>query len=314
MRKLLLTGLCLAGLVAGESRFGGEFRKERGELASCTEIAKFMGCAETLFTGKPFHLAAGSLAPGNGFGAGLAVVDHWTTTNWRNSWNADAVASPNGSWRAGAYVTLVNSKQPDIVVDNAGAAGETSAADAVLRERFVAHLYSEATSLTRVGYFGLGPETKDTARSFFGFREIVTGGNAILPLKFTKRLNAALLGEANSRVVEVRASLGQASPSIEQLYTPATAPGLTNQPAFGQFGEGVRIRPVMGNLRLNYLVQLQQFAAPGNSTYSFQRFTVDLGNQFALYRKTTRTLQPLDHNGPDDCLSIRRTRITSVRR
>jgi hypothetical protein len=300
MHRLLLAGFCVGGLVAAETRFGAELRKEREALGGCTEIKKLLGCGETLFTGKPFHIAVGSLAPGNGFGSGLAVVGHWTTDNWRNSWNADAVATPNGSWRAGAYLKLVWSKQPGISVDNTGAANATGAATASLQERPVLHFYSEATSLNRVAYFGLGPATRDTARSFFGLREIVTGGSAVFPLKFTRRLNAALLGEANSRAVEIRASTGQPSPSIERLYTPATAPGLAQQPAFAQFGEGVRIRPSAGNLRFNYLVNSQQYVAPGNSVYSFQRFTVDLGNQFALY-KTTRTLQALAHNGPDDC-------------
>ena len=301
MQKLILVGLCLGSLAAAETRFGGEFRKERGEFGTCPDIKKFIGCAQTVFTGKPFHIAVGSLAPGNGMGVGLAVVDHWSTTNWRNSWSADGVTSRNGSWRAGAYVNLVWSKQPDIIVDNQGAADETSAAEAVQRERLVLHLYSEATSLNRVGFFGLGPDTKDTARSFFGIREVVTGGSTVVPLKFTGRLNMALLGEVNSRLVELRSSPGQGSPSIEQLYTPVTAPGLSaTQPGFAQFGEGVRLRPSAGNLRLNYLVRLQQFAAPGNSAFSFQRLTVDLGNQYDLH-KDTRTLQPLDHNGPNDC-------------
>lgn len=309
IHKFVLAGLCFIGFLPAETRFGGEFRKERGELGSCLDFKKLMGCGETLFTGKPFHLTVGSLAPGNGFGAGLGVLDHWTTKNWRNSWNADAVATPNGSWRAGAYFTLVWSKQPDIVVDNGGSPNDSSAADASLAERPTMHLYSEATSLARVGFFGIGPSTKDTARSFFGFREIVSGGNVVFPLKFARRLNAAALAEAHSRMVEVRSSPGQASPSIEQIYNPFGAPGIESQPAFAQFGEGMRVRPNIGNLRLNYLVRLQQFKALGDcctfnspsfANYSFQRFTVDLGNDFALY-KTTRNLRPLDHNGPDDC-------------
>jgi hypothetical protein len=310
MHKLLMIGLCLASLLGGKSRFDGEWAKERMDLSSCKDWTKLMGCGQTLFTGKPFHFSVGSLAPGNGFGTGLSVLDHWSSKkNWRNNWSADAVASPNGSWRAGGYVTFVWSGQPGIDVGSGRDTGsnvDNGAAEASLQEQPVIHAYSEATSLARVAFFGLGPNTKDTARSYFGIREVITGGNAVFPLKFAKRLNAALLGEAHSRLVEVRSSLGQASPSIESLYNASTAPGLSSppgaggQPGYAQFGEGVRIRPEIGKLRFNYLAQLQQFAAPSNSNYSFQRFTVDLGNQFALYR-TTRRLRPLDHNSPNDC-------------
>src|SRR5256885_80453 len=97
---LLLIGVCWVTVLGAESRFAGEWTKERGELASCTDLTKLVGCVETLFTGDPFHIAAGSLAPGNGFGAGLSVLDHWSSKkNWRNNWSVDAVGSPNGSWR-----------------------------------------------------------------------------------------------------------------------------------------------------------------------------------------------------------------------
>ncbi len=282
MISRLLICFGLAGPMLAED-LAVSFDKEFSSLGKdCSAMHSFMGCGETLFTGHPLHIAAGSLAPGNGIGVGLAMVSYWTPKKWRNRWSADAVGTRNGSWRAGGYVTLVR------LTGN------------LLEEQPVGRLYSEVTSLNRVGYFGLGPATKDTARSFFGFREIVSGGSLVFPVHLTKKLRLALLGEANSRFSQVRASSGQASPSIEKLYTNATAPGLTDNPAYAQFGEGVRIRPNIGNLRLNYLVNLQQFAAPSNSVYSFQRLTVDLGHQFALY-KNTRNLRALDPNGPNDC-------------
>jgi hypothetical protein len=113
--------------------------------------------------------------------------------------------------------------------------------------------------------------------------------------------NVVVFGEANGRFVAIRSDRGQTSPSIEEVYTNANAPGLLSQPAFAQFGEGARVAPAFagGHVRLNYAVTLQQFAAPG-SGYSFQRFTADLSHQFPIYR-STRTLQPRNGNGPDDC-------------
>ena len=50
-----------------------------------------------------------------------------------------------------------------------------------------------------------------------------------------------------------------------ELYNDATAPGLSSQPAFVQFGEGVRIKPVIGDrLELNYAGSFQQFVAPSS--------------------------------------------------
>jgi len=132
-------------------------------------------------------------------------------------------------------------------------------------------------------------------------RESIVGVSAVKP--FYEKLNAALYGEINGRFVALRPSNNQPSPSIEVLYTEATAAGLTNQPATAQLGEGIRMRPVFYNdfLRLNYDLAYRQYFAPGNSSFSFQRLTVDLSHEFAIYKETTRNLLPRDANGPDDC-------------
>jgi len=103
------------------------------------------------------------------------------------------------------------------------------------------HLFAQNISLNKLIYFGLGPNTSDTAQSYFGKRETILGTNAVWPL--WKKFNVSLYGEANGRFVDIRSSANQTSPSKERLYTAATAPGLNTQPAFAQFGEGIRIRP-----------------------------------------------------------------------
>ena len=54
------------------------------------------------------------------------------------------------------------------------------------------------------------------------------GGSVVKP--FHERLNASLYGEVNGRLVDIRPSTGQPSPSIGTLYTEATAPSLTTIP------------------------------------------------------------------------------------
>ena len=266
---------------------------------SCFDIKKVADCGQELFTGQPVHIAVGSIAPQNGFGVGLAYVGHKTTPNWRTSFNGDAVGSSNGSWRAGFYMKFVDTHENAPTV-SFGTKGRNMKPNLTsIPERPVINLYAQAISLNKLTFFGLGSGSTEAGRSFFGMRETIVGASVIKP--FYPKLSAALFGEVNGRFVDIRPSLGQPSPSIEALYSEATAPGLTTQPGTFQLGEGVRIRPVLFDafLHLDYNLTYQQYVS-GNS-FSFQRLTTDLSHQFAIYRKTTRILLPRDTNGPDEC-------------
>jgi hypothetical protein len=267
---------------------------------SCFNLRGLLDCAEELFTGKPVHIAVGSIAPQNGFGAGIAYVGHKTTDNWRNSWNADAIASINGSWRAGFYMKFVHTPASSIGVAF-GTPPPVKTNWSELPEHTVFGLYAQATSLNKLPFFGLGPASTLAGRSFFGMTETIVGGNVVKP--FYERLHASLYAEINGRFVNIRGNHSQASPSIEQLYTEASVPGLTSQPGTAQLGQGIRIRPILAKdvVRLNYNLGFQEYWTPGNANFSFERLVVDLGHEFALYGTTTRILEPRLANGPDDC-------------
>jgi hypothetical protein len=283
---IVLTGR----LYAQESQLRAEFRHEGESFkAGCAKFSlkSFVGCGEVLFTGHPLHIAVGSIAPQNGFGFGPAFVTHYTPNeNWRLNFNADALVSVNGSWRAGVYGKAVYTK--------------IKPGTATVRPFPVFNVYAQATSLNKIAYFGLGPDTTRDEQTFFGMRETIVGVNVIYPI--FDPLKLSLHGEVNGRFVDIRGNHDQSSPSIEQVHTEATAPGLSRQPAFAQFGEGVRMRPSLfaDYLRLNYFVNFQQYVAVGDSQNSFRRLTVDLAHQIPLYKKT-RSFLPRDHNGPDDC-------------
>jgi hypothetical protein len=267
---------------------------------SCFHLKGLVDCGEELFTGDPVHIAVGSIAPQDGFGAGVAYVGHKTTENWRVTWDSDAIASDNASWRAGVYLKFVNTHESAPVVEFGTKGRKMKQNLTTIPERPVINLYAQTISLNTITYFGLGPSSSEAGRSFYGMRETIVGSSAIKP--FYARLSAAVFGEVNGRFVDIRSSLGQASPSIGVLYTEATAPGLTHQPGTLQLGEGVRMRPVFFDdlLHLDYNLTYQQYVATGDS-FTFQRLTTDLSHQFALYRKTTRILLPRDTNGPDEC-------------
>lgn len=299
--------LCsLAPTLHAENRFQAELRTEGNHLALCKQLPKIASCAETLFTGQPFHIAVGSLAPQNGIGIGIAFVEHWhptycpawinftappppgtkTDCNWRATFNADAVATPNGSWRAGGYFKAY--RLP---------------AGFDVRSAPVVSLYAQTTSLNRIYFYGIGPNTLPSQRTAFGFTESVLGTQITLPIS---RVPISLLAEINGRLPSVRGDHSETVPSIEQRFTDASAPGLSRQPAFIQFGQGVRLTPhyFTNRFRLNYLLQFQQFIAPSTSTNSFRRFTADLDHEFQIYRRSLpNPITQNDRTGPDACSS-----------
>ncbi len=310
MRWRVLMVLLLVGnwAVAQESALQADFRRESEHIKESCGSFSFKGvgsCAQELVTDHPLHIALGSIAPQNGFGVGPAFVTHYTPNeNWRLSWDLDAVGASSGSWRAGGYMKIIHTPvQKIIVVTSPGTAPAKS--NIKIHPYTVFNIYGQTTSLQKLFFFGLGPTTPESGKSIFGMQETIVGGNAIVPVTnvpVIRNWSISLLGEMNGRFVDLRGNHGQSSPSIEQLYTEATAPGLATQPGFLQLGEGVRMRPVLLNdhLELNYLVNFQQFFAPSNSTYSFRRWTIDLDNQFPLYKNSPSTIAK-DTNGPDEC-------------
>ena len=171
MRRTLLMLLLLtaASASAQESKLGADWRKERASFSSsCSSFKSILGCAQVAFTDHPLHIAVGSIAPQNGFGAGLALVAHYTPNEtWRLSWNVDAVGSINGSWRAGAYMNAIYIR-PRKIVEQRGRHGSSPQPTGL--ENPVFHLYAQTISLNKIDYFGLGPSTLGSARSFYGMR------------------------------------------------------------------------------------------------------------------------------------------------
>jgi hypothetical protein len=287
-------------LAQGESTLGAEFRIEGEALKEgCKSLKTFVSCASTLATDHPVHVAIGSIAPQNGFAFGPAITaERPIGENWRFSWSGDVVGATSGAWRAGAYLKMVRTgvRLPTPVGPGAG----SDASDGISPYP-VFNIYAQNISLPTVSYFGLGPNTTLSMKSFFDMRETIVGTSAIYPIKRLGRLNLSLAGEANGRFVDVGGANTDKGPSIDQLYTPVTAPGLLAQPGFAQFGEGVRVMPRLANgrVRLNYLGTFQQFLA-SDSAFTFRRWTLDLSNEFALYKTVAPSLTR-DTNDPNQC-------------
>ncbi len=313
---LLLPAVCAipgAGQSTGhEGRIASDFRREGEQLQNCKsfDLRSIAACAEALATAQPVHIAFGSLAPQNGFAVGLAFVEHkncpdassptphtFCPSEWRFTWNVDAVASPNGSWRAGAYMKAFRLSGGAIQTTYGSTRGKPSAP--LFHSAPLFNLYVQSISLNHVDYYGLGPDTVPVAETVFGQTQTIAGISATVP---TGVASTSLYGEINGRLPLIRGNHGESAPSIEVRYSEATAPGLASQPAFLQLGEGLRIQPAVfaQHLRLHYSLGFQQFVGVSDSRYTFRRWITDLGHEFPLDRKVQLTA-PNDRVGPDSC-------------
>jgi hypothetical protein len=304
--------------VENESRLHHDFWAEGQSLAgSCGKFSfgNLTDCLQTLVTGQPMHITEGSLAPQDGTGFGLAFVEHKDAADeWRLNWDVDAVGATSGSWRAGGYMKAYRLSGGTIHMGFPAPGADAKHQSAPLFNAApLFNIYSESDSLTRVDYFGLGPNTLPASHTTYGFSENVTGASAIVGVKGAlTSARLSLVGEINGRFPSLRPGSDALIPSIGALFTEATAPGLTRQPAYFQPSEGLRIEPALFKdlVRLNYLLQFQQFVAVGDSAYSFRRWNADFSHEIPLYRVVGRELaklyyknraSDLIYNGPDDC-------------
>jgi hypothetical protein len=327
MRWTWLIVLLLAGTFAAaqESMMQAEFRREAERASDACKDFGFKvlpGCAYEIFTDHPLHIAAGSMPAQNGFALGGAFVADKNTTNWRMTWDVDAVGSTNGSWRAGGYMKMIHTPSepihviipaaPQPVAPQPGESGESKKPAKKPPINFVHpytvfNLYAQSISLNKLYFFGLGNDSALAGQSVFGMTQTIVGANAIKPVyewPAIRSLKLALIGEVNGRFVSVRGDNGQSSPSIDALYTNANAPGLNSQPGFVQLGEGFRIDPVLfkDHFELNYLGNFQQFFAPSSSANSFLRWTADLNHIFYLYGYSkSAAAKNTDAVEPDEC-------------
>src|ERR1700674_1308889 len=315
----LVSTAALAQQIPQESALHGELRRERERVSeACNFTLKSIPmCGYTLFTDHPLHIAAGSMPPQNGFGVGSAFVWTKNTRNWRMSWDFDAVGATSGAWRAGGYMKLIHTPHPPRPQIEAVTRGSTEASTQPANTNStvpfthpytVFNLYAQSTSLSKLNYFGEGNNSSLAWASVFGMTETVVGANAIKPvyeLDSIRKLNLALLGEINGRFVSIRGEHGQSVPSIETLYTDATAPGLSSQPGFVQMSQGVRIKPNTGDyFKLNYLGKFEEYFAPSSSRNSFLRWTVDLNHTIYLYSNAKSITTTTDLHGPDSCARV----------
>lgn len=297
--------LLLANVSSGfaqEGKLAAEFRREGEHLKrDCGSAKTLVSCATTLFIDHPLHVAVGMIAPQNGMTFGPALSTHFTPNeNWRHTWGTDAVFGTSGAWRAGTYFKSIHTNVELPVVSAAGTAPSRPVIRITEYPVYAAH--AQAISLPRLTYYGIGDDTSQASKSTYGMMQVIVGGGATVPLRhFVPALRMSLLGEINGRIVDIRRGEEADVPQIGDLFDESSAPGLSTQPAFAQFGEGARARPMLFNDRLqfDYSFQWQQFVSP-QSAYSFNRWTVNLNHDVPIYH-TGAPATRRDTNNPNEC-------------
>jgi hypothetical protein len=102
-------------------------------------------------------------------------------------------------------MTAVRTKRRGFVSVPGGSKTKKSSTSSFLVEDPALHVYSQATSLNDIDYYGLGQATPRIPFGF-GMTEVIGGGNVAWPL--FRPLNLSLLGEVNVRAYSLRSYSG----------------------------------------------------------------------------------------------------------
>jgi len=137
---------------------------------------------------------------------------------------------------------------------------------------------------TQVAFYGLGMGTVPEDKTAFRLKQGYVGGNAdVRPVKFVV-FGAAATYEDYS----MGSGLG-AAPSIEEIFTPATAPGLGVSPKYLHTtgSAGLDSRPAPGYARRGSLVEVRYHNyADQDKTYSFDRADGEIVQHIPILRET----------------------------
>ena len=138
---------------------------------------------------------------------------------------------------------------------------------------------------TQVGFWGLGMDTIEDGRANFRFRETYVEGRA----EYRASPQVPLSGGVRFEGYELLSGQGSA-PSIEDVYTPASAPGLGDSPDFvhSDVRAAIDTRPPGEYARRGgeYSVGLHHYLDVSGGTYSFARFEAGAIQHIPILRET----------------------------
>jgi hypothetical protein len=166
-------------------------------------------------------------------------------------------------WDARGLYSIKNYKRFEIVTTSLGLAHDRINFQAVGGWR----------DATQVAFYGVGGDTAPEAKSNFRMKQTYVGA------QIHGRGPGPVVFDLGGQYEDYNTEQGTGStPSVEQVYTPATAPGLGANPSYFHLtlGGGIDTRPAAGYARSGglYDVAYDAYADTG-STYSFDRLQVE---------------------------------------
>ncbi len=176
-------------------------------------------------------------------------------------------------WDVKGLYSISGYKRVEVSTDSLGHAGG----------RLDLHLRTGWMDATQVDYFGLGINSPQSTESNFRLKEAYVGAG------LNGRAAGPIVYGAGVAYEDYTTQSGTGTiPSIEDVHTPATAPGLGSNPVYlhtSAFG-GLDSRPSPGYARHGSLFQVSYHNyADRNSTYSFDRADVEVVQHIPLLRE-----------------------------
>ena len=217
----------------------------------------------------PLHPIMKSVGPGGGFGPGL-VYSPKLRANEPWSFRAEALVTPKLYWNAEATFQYTT-------------------------QRFHAEAYGRARELKRLDFYGFGRDTLVESRSSFRYSDRTVGGLLSVPLRVS-RAGIRLGGRIEGLFPDVGPGKNPDVPSIEQAFTDADAPGLSEQSPFVAY-TGFAILQFPDDLN-----QLARFGADARASYT--SFRQQSGDAFDFARVTFEAQERLPGLRESDKLTL----------
>ena len=226
-------------------------------------------CAQPIFNGDPLHFNGQMFAPGNGLGLGLGYKRLFTFgEKWQNNWDLGGSGSVQGAWE-GHFVALFDKQPPPDTM------GDNTPAQRRIMEKFEIQPYVTAQQLTKLDFYGEGPQSSLSTLGLYTERDIRVGVGVSIPVAWWLNVGA----KAEGLWPAIGAASTSTIPSVDDFYRvdPAQAPGLASEPTFTHYQ--FYVRPHLPNdypYGLIYKIGYEYYQDHGGGQYSFGRFRADL--------------------------------------
>ena len=231
---------------------------------------KFISCATSTFTARPFHFLAQTIVPGSAVGGGGSYTHDLNEKNGaQDQLQATSVITIRRFWLAELKFSSERSIDEDW--NKSG-------------ESLWLNIYGRNRSLPVMTYFGLGPNTHLDNAAKFSERDTSAGIEIKTPVPEVSWLSAG--AKIEGLWPDIGGVTGKNIVSIEQAFTEQTAPGLTTQPPMVH--EQIFLNPHKRFLRrfeLNYNIAYSFYQDAGSGHFSFRRFETTVEHRFYPEKK-----------------------------